>query len=1036
MDKGPDEKNSIISRIALYDKTAFFEAVKCFTENSAPGDSYCLIAIDIEHFILFNEWYGQTAGDNFLLGIGRHLKKFCGKYNGIGAYMGEDNFALLLSDNENILNALEQDIINYVCQYNGTSGFLPAMGIYRIEDTTLPVQTMYDYALIALNSTKGNYAKRSQVYDSRMIEVLEADHVLLTEIQTALNRHEFTFYLQPKCNLSTGKIVSLESLVRWNHPVRGIVTPDKFIPLLEKNGLITALDIYVWNLVCQWLRSWIDNGRRPIPVSVNVSRSDIYAIDISEHFKDLIERYQLPSNLLIIEITESAYAKDNELITSVVDKLSALGFIVSMDDFGSGYSSLNMLKDMHFDELKIDMAFLKIKENSQTELKILETIVSMARLLNLTIIAEGIETEKQLELLLNIGCRYGQGYYFYRPIPYEDMAQILLDESKIDYRSTHARQVEPLQVRELLNQDMFTESILNNILGGIAFYDVYDNKVELLRVNEQYCKITESNPFDLDAHRKSMIDVIHKADRGIVWGLFHLAYKNKLEGAEGEVRRIKDDGTTIWIHLRIFFLKEQNDHGYFYGSVNDISWHKEKEASRHTEQLPELYFLNYDNPSGYYVCADTENLDFIYVSTRFMEITGYTRTDIREIFHDNFTEMIHPQDRETVRLPKKKQENSICMQQFHLAKKGDGYIWAYCQFKYIKYANFSLIQGVISDITSFYEKNYKLWISDKKIESILNQAQINTWDWNIREGTLSLHNYSAQSLVSEILSLPENDTLVFSDFPEDILKLPHIPSPLKALLTEAVHGIQTNPPTGIFSRELALTAPKSGRQLWVKISGEIIFDEKGHTASAFGFFEDITLEKMQIKNLFETKKALKHYQSMVMKAGLDDLSGLLSRKTAMAKIQEYLEQPEDIEGTLIMFDLDNFKQANDVFGHTYGDQLIQENALKLKSFFRADDIVCRIGGDEFLILCKDIQPENIENKLKDIIKNTTITRTDSNQEITFTLSAGYAVIPIDGRDFDTLYHKADVALFTAKTAGKNAFRKYHPSMKATRFELL
>ena len=233
-------------------------------------------------------------------------------------------------------------------------------------------------------------------------------------MKRALTNHEFVLHWQPQCNTRTERIVGLEALVRWQHPSRGIVMPGAFIPVLERNNFIASLDLYVWEEACRHIRSWIDRGGVPIPVSVNISRADLYAIDVVEALEGLVSRYDLDHRLLELEITESAYAEDEKMADAVA-RLKGLGFTILMDDFGSGYSSLNMLKDITVDILKIDMGFLARQDQSQRSESILEAIVSMARFMDLRIIAEGAETKEQVDFLQGIGCDYAQGYYFYVP---------------------------------------------------------------------------------------------------------------------------------------------------------------------------------------------------------------------------------------------------------------------------------------------------------------------------------------------------------------------------------------------------------------------------------------------------------------------------------------------------------------------------------------------------------------------------------------------------------------------------------------------
>lgn len=579
-------QNSLISAdvalnplTGLYHRSVFFHLAQNFLhDNSDSETTYCLMAIDIEHFKLFNEWYGTAAGDDFLINIGRHLKNAQEEHDGIAGYIGNDDFAIILPYKEEILTELQGQLIGYVQHYEGSTGFLPAFGIYVIEDTSLSVSTIYDRACMALISIKGNYAQRCAWYDTKIMQKMEKDHVLLSEVQRALDHQEFTFYAQPKCNIATGKIIGLESLVRWNHPERGLIPPNDFIPLLESNGFISSLDLYIWEMVCISVRNWLDRGYRAIPISVNVSRIDIYALDVVKVFRDLVQKYQLEPRLIEIEITESAYTEDYHIITAVVENLRGAGFTVLMDDFGSGYSSLNMLKDVNVDIIKLDMKFLDMTDKTAGKgIGILEAITNMARLMNLRIIAEGIETAEQAQLMLDMGCLYGQGYYFYRPMPIDTFEPLLMQPKNVDYRGICARSVDRLGARELLNEDLFSETILNNILGAIAFYDVHDNSVELLRANEQYYQVTCTNPIDLAECSQRILQNIYQEDHEKFLHIFDNAEQETLNGSADDIRKLTTDGNTIWLHLHAFFLRVQDGHRLYYCTLKNITQQKNKE---------------------------------------------------------------------------------------------------------------------------------------------------------------------------------------------------------------------------------------------------------------------------------------------------------------------------------------------------------------------------------------------------------------------------------------------------------------------------
>lgn len=896
----------------LYRKSIFVQRASEFLKAS-EDHTYCLMAIDIEHFKLFNEWYGQKAGDQFLIDIGLHLKKAQEEHGGIAGYMGDDDFCIILPNDQTVISSLQQKIMGYIRHYQGNVGFLPAFGLYVITDCGVPIQTMYDRATIAMSSVKGNYTKRSCIYDSGMMQKMKNNHILLSEVQHALEGEEFTFYAQPKCNMATGKIIGLESLVRWNHPKRGLISPGEFIPLLESNGFITNLDLYIWDKVCSSVRNWIDRGHRAIPISVNVSRVDVYSLDIVQTFLDLIEKYRLKPHLIEIEITESAYTEEYELINDTIEKLRASGFTVLMDDFGSGYSSLNMLKDVNVDVLKIDMKFLDMNEKSAEKgYGILEAIISMARFMGMKIIAEGVETKEQMDYLLDMGCTYGQGYYFYHPMPISVFEPLLADERNLDLRGIKARQLERLHIKELLNENVFSESMLNNMLGGVAFYKVHDSKIELVRCNEQYFKITGSNSVDLEEQRRIILESIYKEDHETVFDVFDRADRNVLNGAEADVRRLRDDGSTIWIHMHIYFLKEQGDHKLYYGSISDVTEQKHREQMLNASQralsavvhisekdssfmklteenrrtaasifaqmspggmiggycedgfplyfanhemvrllgydsyeefkqaiggkvintihpddreqvakdigpkyyagleytttyrMPkkdgtwfwsldkgkvieaedgrlaivsactdisepmsvqqqlternallmrktqELAFLNSDMPGGYHRCADTPDFDFLYVSDRFLQIFGFTKQEIQELFDNKFLNMVHPDDRHLVSAGAAALEQKKIFDNFEyrmLSK--NGYIWVIDQSKYMEYQGKQFLQGIVLDITETVNLRNRMSHLLKRLpESIfLLRARDGRIEFRLlSEGFFKEYGYTSESL--------------------------------------------------------------------------------------------------------------------------------------------------------------------------------------------------------------------------------------------------------------------------------------------------
>lgn len=307
----------------------------------------------------------------------------------------------------------------------------------------------------------------------------------LDDINQAFDNNEFCFYLQPKCNAETGAIVGAEALVRWNHPEYGLVSPGEFIPLLERESMVTRFDLFIWRSVCEMLSRWDGEGRNPVPVSVNVSMTDIEAIDVARVLGDLLDRFSIDARLLQVEITESAIAHNMDVVEETIRDLHARGIAVLMDDFGSAYSSLNMLKDINVDAIKLDMKFVDLNaDNAAKGLKIIESVIDMAYQLRLLIIAEGAQTAEQVSKLRELGCMYIQGYYFYRPLTVGKMEDLLehrpddqhfwnisKDLMHRDYRmSTNGRSMLEssslsAHIFEILNKGVAELSRLNLITG-------------------------------------------------------------------------------------------------------------------------------------------------------------------------------------------------------------------------------------------------------------------------------------------------------------------------------------------------------------------------------------------------------------------------------------------------------------------------------------------------------------------------------------------------------------------------------------------
>lgn len=407
----------------LFSKEFFYQRVKEILKQH-PEREYDIICSDIDNFKLINDVFGIPAGDSLLCNVADMYKNMVGE-NEICGRFNADQFACLLERRtDNMETYFLRSEAQIKTQFHIKSVVMK-WGVYPIRDNNISVEQMCDRAFLAIHSIKGRYGEHFAVYDDKLRSSLLREQKITDAMETALTEEQFVVYLQPKYRVADHQLAGAEALVRWNHPEWGFLSPAEFIPLFERNGFITKLDQFVWDKTCGILKDYRKKGYPNLPVSVNVSRADVYQEDLADILMREVDKYGLDRSSLHLEITESAYTENPEQIIETVRHLRELGFIIEMDDFGSGYSSLNMLNQMPLDILKLDMKFIQSETAKPTEQGILSFIMELAGRMKLSVVAEGVETEEQLERLHEAGCTYVQGYYFGKPMPVQDFEALL-----------------------------------------------------------------------------------------------------------------------------------------------------------------------------------------------------------------------------------------------------------------------------------------------------------------------------------------------------------------------------------------------------------------------------------------------------------------------------------------------------------------------------------------------------------------------------------------------------------------------------------
>lgn len=309
---------------------------------------------------------------------------------------------------------------------------------------------------------------------------------LLANAEKAFEENQFCVYYQPQYNYMSGRIVGAEALVRWIHPEYGMQSPGDFIPVFEKNGLITRLDLYVFEEICSFISRCRGTDIKTVPISFNVSRYDVISGDFIERIEDIRKKYDIPVTNLRAEITESSMIGGNDHMAKIVHKFQSLGYVTEMDDFGSGYSSLNVLKDIEVDIIKLDMAFMRGNINKRGGI-IISSIIRMANWLGTPVIAEGVETPEQAEYLKSIGCIYIQGFLFSKPVPENEYVNMLRN-IKSDVLAPGMKLIDKLDAEKFWSPESFETLVFNNFVGGAAVISFKDDEIETLRVNERYLK--------------------------------------------------------------------------------------------------------------------------------------------------------------------------------------------------------------------------------------------------------------------------------------------------------------------------------------------------------------------------------------------------------------------------------------------------------------------------------------------------------------------------------------------------------------------
>lgn len=413
----------------LFTRDYFFEYIRQI--EARHNSSVDALVFNIDHFHLVNEMYGRKTGDSVLVRVANTLEEVLKEKEIISCRTEADTFYVLCEhiDDYTPLIAKIQELLGNA---SGSSKIRLRAGIYQEAAKDMEVELRFDRAKIACDRIRGDYSRNAAYYNNELYQKSIYYERLIRDVDDAIANEDFKVFFQPKYDITsdTPKLRSAEALIRWQHPELGMISPGDFIPLFESNGLIQKVDNYVWKTAASQIRKWKEKYNYSVAVSVNVSRIDIFDPTLQDKLRTILEENGLDASELMLEITESAYADSANTLTEVAESLRASGFKIEMDDFGSGYSSLNMITTLPIDVLKLDMKFVRNMEKDEKSLKLVELIIDIAKFLDVPVVAEGVETKSQLDTLKELGCQVIQGYYFSKPVPADEFEQFIEKELK------------------------------------------------------------------------------------------------------------------------------------------------------------------------------------------------------------------------------------------------------------------------------------------------------------------------------------------------------------------------------------------------------------------------------------------------------------------------------------------------------------------------------------------------------------------------------------------------------------------------------
>lgn len=564
----------------LYNMKGFSKYVELAADQDEAGVSagkYAVICFDVIRFKAINDIFGVAEGNKLLQYIAQVIRETL-KSGDFACRSISDHFVIFTHTEGNELEDMIEQMLEKIEGYELPFVINCNVGIYITNGERLSVDAMIDRAILAQSVIKGSYMEKYSYYTEALRNDMLGEQEIIAMVETAIAQEQFVAFYQPQYNHSNGMLIGAEALVRWNHPEKGLISPGVFIPICEKNGFITRLDLYVFEQTCKFIRKCMDKGIPVVPISSNFSRNDIFQPNYVEKLEEIRKKYEVPAKYLRVEITESTVVGGIKQVNKIIEQLHECGYLVEMDDFGSGYSSLNVLKDISFDIIKLDMMFLREETESNRGGIIVSAVMRMAKWLGMPVIAEGVETVKQADFLRSIGCESIQGYLYSKPLP-EDQYEEKLRNSTVGENVQQMRLIDTINACDFWNPKSQETLIFSNFVGGAAIFDYHDGKIEILRVNQKYLQEIGLNQSEKEFIKTDPLSTLDEANRKIYHAMLEQAIQS-MDEEECETWRELSSSCCgeerICIRSNVRVIGKSDDDYLFYAMIRNITAEKNR----------------------------------------------------------------------------------------------------------------------------------------------------------------------------------------------------------------------------------------------------------------------------------------------------------------------------------------------------------------------------------------------------------------------------------------------------------------------------